>query len=206
MSKNFTWKAQPIFISSTFTDMMAERDALRDFVFKELEEKLQERRYRLEPIDLRWGVETTDKKDKEQKERMVLKVCLNEIDRCEPFFIGIIGDRYGWIPPEERMKDAEKEKGFKSKLKDKSVTALEIEYGVLASKKQLKRSFFFFRDPLPYEKIPENIRADYSDMYNPELKNIDTKKRLADFKRINYKKLSAKNGFLNTRQNGLETA
>jgi tetratricopeptide (TPR) repeat protein/nucleoside-triphosphatase THEP1 len=184
MSQNFTWKAQPIFISSTFTDMMAERDVLRDFVFKELEEKLYERRVRLEPIDLRWGVETNTEKEKEHKELMVLKVCLNEIDRCEPFFIGIIGDRYGWIPPEKRMEDAEKEKGFKSKLINKSVTALEIEYGVLASKKQLKRSFFFFRDPLPYDRMPENICGDYSDIHNPELKDIDTKKRLDDFKKL----------------------
>ncbi len=33
MPNNYSWKAQPIFISSTFTDMMAERDVLRDFVF-----------------------------------------------------------------------------------------------------------------------------------------------------------------------------
>ncbi|MFH1198539.1 MAG: DUF4062 domain-containing protein, partial [bacterium] len=184
MSQNFSWKAQPIFISSTFTDMMAERDILRDFVFKELDEKLADRRVRLEPIDLRWGVETTTEQEKEQKELMVLKVCLNEIDRCKPFFIGIIGDRYGWIPPEKRMKDAETEKGFESKIKNKSVTALEIEYGVLASKKQLKRSFFFFREPLPYEKMPENIRSEYSDMHIPELKSIDTKKRLDDFKKL----------------------
>lgn len=182
MPQNYFWKTLPIFISSTFSDMMAERDALRDFVFKELEEKLSNRCVRLEPIDLRWGVETTDEKEKEQKELMVLKVCLDEIDRCKPFFIGIIGDRYGWVPPEKRMKDAEKEKGFESKLKDKSVTALEIEYGVLANNEQLSRSFFFFREPLPFDEIPENIRAEFSDLHNPELNNIDTQQRLNDLK------------------------
>jgi len=104
MLEEYIWKAQPIFISSTFSDMMSERDLLRDEVFRYLEEKLIERKVKLEPIDLRWGIETTTKELKEQKELMVLKVCLDEIDRSTPFFIGIIGDRYGWIPPESRIK------------------------------------------------------------------------------------------------------
>ena len=184
MTTNLIWKTQPVFISSTFADMMAERDLLIHTVFKELDEQLQERRVRLEAIDLRWGVETTTEAEKEKKELMVLKVCLNEIDRCEPFFVGIIGDRYGWIPPEKRMKDAETEKGFESKLKDKSVTALEIEYGVLADEAQLRRSVFFFREPLPYEQMPEDVKSVYADAYNAELKGIDVNQRLADFKKL----------------------
>ncbi len=184
MPQTYIWKTQPIFISSTFTDMMAERDVLRDYVFPELEERLAERRVRLEPIDLRWGVETTDEKEREQKELTVLKVCLNEIDRCKPFFIGIIGDRYGWVPSEKRIKDAETEKGFQSGLKEKSVTVLEIEYGVLASKEQLQRSFFFFREPLPYDKLPPEKRADYSDAFNPSLNESFARRRLNDFKQL----------------------
>jgi hypothetical protein len=52
------WKTIPIFISSTFRDMHAERDRLNNVVFPELEDRLGERRCRLEPIDLRVGVET----------------------------------------------------------------------------------------------------------------------------------------------------
>ena len=52
------WHSRPIFITSTFRDMHAERDYLRTVVFPELEERLKERRHRLEPIDLRWGVES----------------------------------------------------------------------------------------------------------------------------------------------------
>jgi len=77
--------------------MMAERDVLRDEVFKALEEKLNDRRVRLEPIDLRWGLETSGEKEKEQKELMVLKVCLDEIKRSKPFFIGLIGDRCSYM-------------------------------------------------------------------------------------------------------------
>jgi hypothetical protein len=55
---NTPWHSRPIFITSTFRDMQAERDYLRSHVFPELEEELRSRRIFLEPIDLRWGVET----------------------------------------------------------------------------------------------------------------------------------------------------
>ena len=45
--------------------MHAERDYLRDFVFQELDEKLRARRCYLEPVDLRWGVETVSITDQE---------------------------------------------------------------------------------------------------------------------------------------------
>ena len=51
-----TWVTRPIFISSTFRDMQAERDYLRNFVFPELEERLRARRHCLEPFDLRLGL------------------------------------------------------------------------------------------------------------------------------------------------------
>ena len=42
-------------------------------------------------VDLRWGI--TD----EQKGE-VLPICLAEIERCRPYFIGLLGERYGWVP------------------------------------------------------------------------------------------------------------
>ncbi|MBN2366183.1 MAG: DUF4062 domain-containing protein [Calditrichaeota bacterium] len=160
------WRTQPIFISSTFTDMMAERDYLRDVVFPELAERLRKRQVHLEAVDLRWGVETVTLARQEEKELEVLKVCLNEIERCRPFLIALLGDRYGWIPPERRMQSAVDEKGFSTEVKGKSVTALEIEFGVLASPAQQQRSFFYFREPLPYEEMPPDIAALYSEHYN----------------------------------------
>jgi hypothetical protein len=48
------WRVQPLFITSTFRDLHAERDYLRDRVFPVLEERLRERRCYLEPIDVCW--------------------------------------------------------------------------------------------------------------------------------------------------------
>ena len=53
-------KTTPLFMSSTFRDMHAERDVLNNVVFPALAERLRARRCRLEPIDLRVGVETAD--------------------------------------------------------------------------------------------------------------------------------------------------
>jgi len=158
------WKARPIFISSTFKDMQAERDYLRSHVFPRLEEELRKRRHQLEPIDLRLGVETAQLGTDEARELLVLKVCLDEIQRSRPFMLVLLGDRYGWVPPPDRMATAAQEAGFKADLQDKSVTALEIEFGVLKQHpEQRRRSFFYFRRPLPYADMPPEVAAQYSD-------------------------------------------
>ena len=167
MSTAQLWYSRPVFITSTFRDMDAERDYLRTVVFPELEERLKERRHLLEPIDLRWGVETVSIDKEQSKELLVLKVCLGEIERSRPFLIALIGDRYGWIPPQERMAAAAKEAGFKGDLSEKSITALEIEYGILEMPGQRRRSFFYFRRPLPYDSMPPEIAATYSDRHSP---------------------------------------
>jgi hypothetical protein len=61
MASTLRWYSQPVFISITFSDMHAERDHLRDFVFPELAERLRERRHFLEPADLHWCVQTVHK-------------------------------------------------------------------------------------------------------------------------------------------------
>jgi tetratricopeptide (TPR) repeat protein len=146
--------------------MGAERDYLRQHVFPELEERLRERRCHLEPIDLRWGVETINLDDERSKEILVLKVCLGEIERSKPFLIALIGDRYGWIPPIDRMENAAMEAGFIGNLREKSITALELDYGVFNNPEQKIRSFFYLREPLPYNLMPPEIASDYSDRFS----------------------------------------
>ena len=160
------WYSRPLFISSTFKDMQAERDYLRDMVFPELESRLRERFGHLEPIDLRWGIETVTTEEQEQKELLVLKVCLGEIERSRPFLIVLLGDRCGWIPPQKRMQSAIDEKAYNTDIIGKSVTALEIEYGILNTAEHKTRSFFYFRESLPYGEMPKSIAALYSDEYS----------------------------------------
>ncbi|TRZ48361.1 DUF4062 domain-containing protein, partial [bacterium] len=184
MNPTTPWRTFSVFISSTFADMQAERDHLKNIVFPKVEEELQKHRIKLEIVDLRWGVDTTSMEQEDEREANVLKVCLDEIRRCKPFFIGLLGDRYGWVPPEERMKNAIIGEGLKADLKGKSVTDLEIHFGVLASRDQLSRSAFNFREPLPYEQFTPNRAAMFSDQHNPGLSEAEKKERKASLDKL----------------------
>ena len=159
------WQPRPVFITSTFRDMQAERDWLRNYVLPELEERLRARHHHLEPIDLRWGVdpETTDEAAEQSREFLVLKVCLEEVKRSRPFLIGLLGDRYGWVPPEDRMTAAADEAGFAEPVAGRSVTDLEIAFGVLSDPDQAQRSLLYLRAPLPYDDMPKEVAAEYSE-------------------------------------------
>ncbi|NQU31754.1 MAG: DUF4062 domain-containing protein [Bacteroidetes bacterium] len=179
MSKFAPWRTFSIFISSTFADMQAERDHLKNIVLPKVKEELQKQRIKLEIVDLRWGLDTTSIEQEDEREVTVLKVCLDEIERCKPFFICLLGDRYGWIPPEKRMDDATKGMDHISHNKGKSVTALEIEFGVLATNQQLIRSVFYLRNPLDYTKFTPERAAMFSDVHNPN-HPIEEKKERSD--------------------------
>ncbi|NQT88931.1 DUF4062 domain-containing protein, partial [bacterium] len=119
------WQTAKVFISSTFRDMHSERDILIKKVFPELRERLERHRIHLVDIDLRWGV-TEEQAESDQ----VLDLCLQQIDECRPFFVGILGERYGWVPT-ERVDPTLKKYGWVQEATGKSVTELEIAYGVL---------------------------------------------------------------------------
>src|SRR5205807_10199344 len=124
------WRVRPLFVSSTFRDMHAERDHLSNRVFPRLEEELRKRHHHLEPVDLRIGLETGEETTEEGRELLVLKVCLEEIQRSRPFLLVLLGDRYGWVPPHDRINAAAQEAGFAIDPHGRSVTALDIEYGI----------------------------------------------------------------------------
>jgi Domain of unknown function (DUF4062)/AAA ATPase domain len=174
------WRTRSIFVSSTFQDMQAERDHLRNFVFPELEERLSARRWHTEWVDLRLGVATAAIAGEDARELAVLKVCLEEVRRCRPFLIVLMGDRYGWVPPPERIAAASREHGFESDLAGRSVTDLEIDFGILSDPDQQGRSFFYLRDPLPYERMAPALAALYSDAVAPD--SADRVRRLAALK------------------------
>jgi ankyrin repeat protein len=174
------WRTRSIFVSSTFQDMQAERDHLRNFIFPELEERLSARRWHTEWVDLRLGVATAAIAAEDARELVVLKVCLEEVRRCRPFLIVLMGDRYGWVPPPDRIATAAREHGFESDLAGRSVTDLEIDFGILSDPHQQGRSFFYLRDPLPYEHMAPGLAALYSDAFAPD--GADRVKRMAALK------------------------
>ena len=105
-----SWKTIRVFISSTFRDMHTERDHLVRVVFPELKERCRKKHVHLIDVDLRWGVTEADAQGGK-----ALDICLDEIDTCRPYFLGLLGHRYGFIPEGQTH----------------SITAQEIYHGVL---------------------------------------------------------------------------
>ena len=91
--------------------------------------------------DLRWGVDTAEMETNEGSKK-VLEVCLDEIDRCQPPMVVLLGYRYGWIPDEKLIKNAAETKEMQLEDLQKSVTALEIEYGAFKN----CRTLYYFRE------------------------------------------------------------
>jgi len=159
-----------VFISSTFRDMQAERDILVKKVFPELRERCKERRIDFLGVDLRWGITEA------QAERgETLPVCLEEIENCRPYFIGLLGERYGWVPDHIDPELIEMYPWL-DEHRDQSITALEILHGVLKNHDMANHAFFYYRDPAYLEKVSADLREDL------ESEGSESKKKLEALK------------------------
>jgi len=82
-----------VFISSTFSDLHAEREHLVKRVFPEIRALCRDRGITFTEVDLRWGLT-----EEEGALGRIVRTCLEEVDHCRPYFMGMIGNRYGWVP------------------------------------------------------------------------------------------------------------
>lgn len=95
-----------VFISSTFEDLKAERNALYQKVFPRLKALCLQHGTRFQAIDLRWGISEEASLNQE-----TMLLCLNEVRRCKelspkPNFLILLGDRYGWRPLPSEIPDS----------------------------------------------------------------------------------------------------
>lgn len=141
-----------VFISSTFRDMHKEREELVKRVFPKLRKMCEERGVVWGEVDLRWGIN-----DEQKAEGKVLPICLKEIDRCRPYFIGILGERYGWVP-DAIPEDLIEREPWLSDHRSSSVTELEILHGTLNNPEMAEYAFFYFRDPAYVSENPMEYR------------------------------------------------
>lgn len=144
-----------IFLSSTFMDMNGERDFLMRRTFPKLRKKAADKDVILTEVDLRWGISLEASQSGE-----TLGACLREIDNSIPFFIGLVGNRYGWIPTASDVSSATREHYpviddyLRRQL---SITEIEIQYGVL-SRAENMNAFFFLREDRDVQ--PEDTRVE----------------------------------------------
>jgi tetratricopeptide (TPR) repeat protein len=145
-----------VFISSTFRDMMQERELLVKRVFPELRRICAQRFVTFTEVDLRWGIT-----EEQAAEGEILPICLEEIRLSRPYFIGLLGERYGWIPQSVPPSVIVKEPWLQEHISHKtSITELEILHGALNNPQAATHAYFYFRDPCYLESLPGDERVE----------------------------------------------
>lgn len=140
-----------LFISSTFMDMQKERNYLFNYVVPKMKLLCEERGLNFFCVDLRWGITT-----EAQEKGTTTSICLGAIDDSRPFFVGMLGERYGWIP--EKL--SEEDYVAFPFLKDNeglSITELEMNYGVLNNGIEKGFAAFYLRDQSLSEEYVEYV-------------------------------------------------
>ncbi len=167
-----------VFISSTFTDMNDERDYLNDLVFPRIHAYCEERFIEFIPIDLRWGIP-----EEASRSGLVLAACMEEVDNSRPFFVGIIGDRYGWIP---RIEDVNCSRPVITRNQDwllqkitdsSSITEMEIEYATMQAN-AVAHGTFFLKEGV--EQLPPEYREETGSLRARKLDALRAKLRKQD--------------------------
>lgn len=119
--------------------MQVERDLLVKNVFPALRRTCESRGVSLTEVDLRWGIT-----EEEAQTGRVLEICLREAVDCRPYFIGVLGSRYGWVPdaiPQHLLEEFPVLRDSRGQ----SITEIEIRQGILAAQTRRDRAAFYFR-------------------------------------------------------------
>ncbi|MBL9154665.1 MAG: DUF4062 domain-containing protein [Verrucomicrobiales bacterium] len=131
-----------VFISSTFRDMHAERDHLVTVVFPELRERCERLGLEFFDVDLRWGV---PEKGVDGESANSWEYCRKWINEAKPFFICLLGQRYGWEPEPHQLKD---ETDQQAQAADRrSITDMEVHHA-LENDAHSRRCYFYLRQAL----------------------------------------------------------
>jgi len=151
-----------VFVSSTFRDMRAERDELVKRTFLVLRKLCESRGVTWGEVDLRWGIT-----EEQKSEGQVLPICLAEIVRCQPYFLGLLGERYGWVP-EKIEAGLVGEEAWLLEYPGRSVTELEIVKGVLRNPEMASHAFLYLRDPAYIDTRPGDEQPELRELPRPE--------------------------------------
>jgi hypothetical protein len=148
-------KTVRLFVSSTFRDMHAERDHLVTVVFPELRERLALLGLDFYDVDLRWGV---PERGIDGEKANSWEHCKRSIDESGPLFVSLLGERYGWVPPAEEIKDPDDRRRWAGL----SITEMEIRHAVLDRPEPHRSSFFYLRSTrVPAAETPPGLYRDH---------------------------------------------
>lgn len=166
-----------LFVSSTFKDMHAERDCIKNFVAPELQARLRPYGASVRFVDLRWGI-VTDRDAKEaEREDTILKVCFDQIARSRPLFVGLLGGRYGWVPPRGRVESLDGSVRQMLGAEEMSVTEMEMRYGALADQEINQHAVFCLRSDPDEADIDVAVYGEPDPCSRQRLENLRRKVR-----------------------------
>lgn len=145
-----------VFLSSTFEDMQSEREYLVKKIFPAIKAECEKRDVEFSVVDLRWGIS-----EEQSSPGKIIDICLNEIDGSHPFFIGMIGERYGTMWSREHLNGDEeilrRRPWVEHCLDDgMSITEMEMQYGVFESTDDI-HAFFYIRKDKWYSRFIEKL-------------------------------------------------
>jgi len=149
-------KVSTFFISSTFSDMQVERDELMYRILPQIKAFARQYGRRIEFCDYRWGIDTRIDKNKS------ISICI-EAATSSDYFIGLLGDNYGWVPDEDILRK-ELSGQITEGLTGKSITALEIEFG--AMKDLSKPGIFYLRYPSKTDFVGKDKQFELAGLKN----------------------------------------
>jgi len=150
---------RPILVTSTPFDMGAEREWLASAVVPQIGGQ----QAAPEVIDLQRGAESQPAELHVRSGLELLSWVLARIAADHPYHIVLIGDCYGPVVPAEGIREALLGSGIAYEGDAKSLLALEVELGILNDAEACRRAYFYFRAPLPYDKMPPELASRYRD-------------------------------------------
>jgi len=131
-----------VFVSSTFLDMIEDRNELTDRTWPALRILCQSLNIDFVPVDLRWGISADQCRRNE-----IIGVVFDEVQYCRPYFVAMLGERYGTILGHESFPpDLLARENWVDSYRDRSLTELEILHRILNQSYVAPRGFFYFRD------------------------------------------------------------
>lgn len=81
-------------------------------------------------------------------------VTVQEAEHSRPFFIALLGERYGWIPPNYRVSDRPEFDWIRSYEPGHSITEMECRFGFLTHYYRPVHAFAYKRDAAFLGEIP----------------------------------------------------
>ena len=163
--RNSRMKYATAFISSTFADMKSERDLIMYNVYPRVKQWAFERGIIFDIVDLRWGIN----EDQAQNIHHTIKICLQRVKECDPLFVCLLGERYGWIPDVQDFNQDMFDKDITQYI-GASATELEIMQALDNAffDSSEKACVFLFRNELCFDGVDKNVVDTYIDTTNKD--------------------------------------